>query len=82
MNILVSCRGASAVGSKKTADRAKSAVGKVRDYNFVLDNCHQFSAGCLTGDFDNSCNFLWMLKDETKNELGSDTWRHWDIDLF
>jgi hypothetical protein len=78
MNIQVSCRGARAVGSERVAERARSMLGSTRDYNFILDNCHQFSTGCLTGDFENPSNFLWMLKHAAKEHLGADTWRLWD----
>ena len=53
-------------------------VGKSRDYNFIMDNCHQFTSGCLTGDFENADNFLWMLKDTAGEVLGADNWRLWD----
>lgn len=82
MSIYVSCYETKAVGSYIVADRARIAVGKKRDYSLIFDNCHQFSAGCLTGNFDNSCNFMWMLKDESKKHLNSNSWRIWDIDLF
>ncbi|MNE00608.1 hypothetical protein D3C80_930220 [compost metagenome] len=57
-------------------------VGQTRSYNFLLDNCHQFTSGCLTGDFENSSNFLWMMKDEAKKTLSVNNWRFWDIDLL
>ncbi|WP_429186730.1 lecithin retinol acyltransferase family protein [Aeromonas veronii] len=81
-SIYVSCKETWSVGSEEVAERAKSMIGRTRGYNFLFDNCHQFSAGCLTGDFDNSCNFLWMLKDESAKRIGSDNWRFWDIELF
>lgn len=81
-HIYVSCQETWSVGSYDVAERAKSMIGRTRDYNFILDNCHQFSAGCLTGDFDNSCNFLWMLKHEAEKKIGADNWRFWDIELF
>ena len=55
-------------------------IGAKRSYSWLLDNCHQFCAGCFTGDFDNSNNFLWMLKDCAKKHLRADNWRHWDVD--
>lgn len=82
VSILVSCRDENAVGSVQVASRAKAMVGRSRNYNFLTDNCHQFSAGCLTGDFDKQINFLWMLKDESAKKLNSNTWRNWDIELF
>ncbi len=82
MSIYVSCEGLKPVGSKEVAERARSMRGKWRNYNVLMDNCHQFTAGCLTGDFNNANNFLWMLKGEVEECLGSDTWRVWDIELF
>ncbi|MBT2762407.1 lecithin retinol acyltransferase family protein [Paenibacillus sp. ISL-20] len=59
--------------------RAYEMVGQSRSYNLVMDNCHQFCAGCLTGDFDNPNNFLWMLKDSVKSEHGEEIlWKKWD----
>lgn len=81
-SIYVSCQDTSAVGSANVAKRAKNMIGTSRNYSFIFNNCHQFSAGCLSGDFENSHNFLWMLKDESAKWLGSDTWRYWDIELF
>lgn len=46
--------------------RAKQWLDKKRNYNVIIDNCHQFTSGCLTGDFENSDNALWMLKDTVK----------------
>ena len=81
-SIYVSCKETASVGCKDTAKRARSMVGRSRSYNFILDNCHQFSSGCLTGDFDNSHNFLWMLKDESSKKINSNSWRYWDIELL
>lgn len=72
--IYVSCKGGKSVGSDKVADRALSMVGKSRDYNMIMDNCHQFAAGCLTGDFESAMNFLWMLKDEAYKAYGANQW--------
>ena len=82
MNILVSCKDTEAVGSQEVARRAENMVGKSRDYNVILDNCHQFTAGCLTGDFEDANNFLTFLKMQTEKVLGTNTWRHWDIELI
>lgn len=77
--IYVSCCDQSPVGGPDVGQRARNMVGKHRDYNFILDNCHQFTSGCLTGIFENADNFLWMLKDTAKKTLGADKWRAWDI---
>jgi hypothetical protein len=68
--------------SRKIADRAKQMRGYRREYNFLLDNCHQFTAGCITGDFENSNNFLWMLESVIEDELnngGNICWRVCDF---
>lgn len=78
MTIYVSSRDGRAVGDEQVAHRAASMVGRSRSYNVALDNCHQFSAGCLTGNFDNPNNFMWMLKDRAKEVLGTAEWRAWD----
>lgn len=77
-SIYVSSQKGRAIGSEKVAERALKMVGSRRDYNIIMDNCHQFSAGCLTGDFNNSNNFLWMLKHEAEKRWGSLEWRVWD----
>lgn len=82
MSIYVSSSRETSDGNPLVAQWALDAIGKQRNYNVILDNCHQFSSGCLTGNFDNSDNFLWMLKHTTQKILGSDEWRVWDIDLF
>lgn len=80
-NIYVSCLNKRPVGSAGALDNAYKfhAIYKRRDYNFILDNCHQFTSACLTGDIDNADNFLWMLKHSAENNLNINTWRVWDI---
>ncbi|MEX8518860.1 MAG: lecithin retinol acyltransferase family protein [Leptothrix sp. (in: b-proteobacteria)] len=78
ISIYVSCKNGLPVGSKEAAKRAKEASGNSRNYNFLLNNCHQFTAGCLSGDFENSCNFLTFLKNEAAKKIGSNEWRVWD----
>jgi hypothetical protein len=77
MFIEVSCDEFGVVGSDEVAERAIGMVGKSRNYNLILDNCHQFAAGCLTGNFENANNLLWMLKDEARKVLGATKWRAW-----
>jgi hypothetical protein len=79
ISIYVSCNNGSPVGSKKTAKLAKSKIGQRIEYDVILNNCHQFTAGCLIGDFDNGYNFLTFLKDVVRSELDSDEWRVWDL---
>lgn len=79
LSIYVSCDDDGAVGSRSVAKRAKAMLGGERAYNLILDNCHQFTSGCITGDYGNSDNFLWMLKHTAEQEMGATCWRVWDI---
>ncbi len=79
MRIYVSCDEDGAVGSQEIAKRAKAAAGKNRDYNLILDNCHQFASGCISGDFENADNFLCMLKHTAQNSINATNWRVWDL---
>lgn len=75
VSIFVSCQDGNANGSESIAQNAEQMVGRSRDYNVVLDNCHQFTSGCVTGNFDNSDNFLWMLKDTVKKYTLTNSWK-------
>lgn len=63
---------------KSIANRARSMVGSRRNYNWAFDNCHQFTCGCLSGDFENPCNAFWMVKMEIMDKLGPFIWKTWD----
>lgn len=82
VTIYVSCKDKISVGSPAVAARAKSMVGKVRNYSLFLDNCHQFTSGCLTGDWENGDNFVMFLKSTTYKVLGTDNWRSWDHKIY
>lgn len=77
VRIHVSSAGGRAVGSATVAERALAQVGRHRDYHLLLNNCHQFSSGCLTGDFANADNLLRTLKHSVLGVLGADEWRVW-----
>ena len=73
--------GCHAIGSQMVAHRAETMIGKERNYNLIMDNCHQFTAGCILDDFDNSNNFLWMLKDVVQKDMNQGNamqWLVWD----
>lgn len=79
MSIYVSCSDTNAVGNTVTAERAIAMNGNYTNYNTILNNCHQFTSGCITGNFDNSDNFWWMLKDKAEHQYGANSWRVWKI---
>ena len=61
------------------AKRAKLMIGMRREYSFIFDNCHQFTAGCLSGDFENSTNFFSFLNDIVRNNISGNEWRVWAL---
>jgi hypothetical protein len=68
-----------AIGSSIIANRASEMIGKYRNYNLVLDNCHQFSSGCISGDYENADNFIWMLKDTFQKKFNNKIkWVKWN----
>ena len=79
MTIYVSSHNGSAVGSIRASQRALAAVGKARNYNFILDNCHQFTCGCITGNFESARKFFWTVDDTAVSHLSCNEWRAWDI---
>lgn len=70
--------GGKSLGNSTIANRAKSMVGRSRNYSFAFDNCHQFTCGCISGDFENPCNYFWMVKMEITSEFGIFSWKEWD----
>lgn len=80
VTVYVACAGTQPLGGAAIARRAKKQVSRSRDYNLLLDNCHQFTSGCLSGDFENSDNFFWMVEMAIEKHLNhgqSITWRAW-----
>ena len=78
MSIYVACKGLEPVYREEIAQRAELQIGKRRNYSLLNDNCHQFTAGCITGDFENNFNLFTSLKALLKKELQMDNFRVWD----
>ena len=82
ISVYVACDGDQPLGASRIALRAVDMIGRQRQYNVLMDNCHQFSAGCISGDFSNANNFFWMLEDEISQKMNNGspiTWRVWDL---
>jgi hypothetical protein len=77
INILVSCRHGKPVGSHDVAKRAKEMAGERRGYDPFNKNCHQFTAGCLTGKIHNNCNTFAALEHEVKATIHGHDWQLW-----
>ena len=71
-------RDGSPIHCKIAAHNARIMIGHKRNYNLLLDNCHQFSAGCITGNFENNDNFLVFAKQSFYDEVGTTVkWKRW-----
>lgn len=67
------------LGNTEVAQRARNMRNGFRNYNVLLDNCHQFTCGCLSGNFENPCNFFWLVEQEIKSQNGIENfvWQEW-----
>lgn len=79
LRIRVSSSNGKAVGSSSVAERALAQVGKREEYHLLLNNCHKFTSGCLTGIFTNPNNLLRMLKLSANINLGATDWETWQF---
>jgi len=78
ISITVSCAAGKPVGSRQVAARARRQVGRTVDYRLLTNNCHVFTAGCISGDFDNWSVTMSALKSAARDHLGAKEWRVWD----
>ena len=68
------------LANEEAAARARSRIGQRVDYNPALKNCHGFTIGCLTGNFDRSFTLDIKQVDEVIDRIYGETWRWrcWD----
>lgn len=78
-SIWVACHGNSsqAIGDQSIAQRAQAEVGSTRNYHLLKENCHRFTSGCITGNFNNSDTLFIKLRDTIRQKWGHHTWRVW-----
>ena len=77
LSVYISCKDTEAIEDFSAAERAISMIGNRRNYNLVFDNCHQFTSGCITGNFENADNFWWALKNTIEKYYAVNSWRVW-----
>ena len=51
------------LSAKKIAKRAKKKINEQTSYNVLFNNCHRFSTGCITGNFENEVVSFSQLED-------------------
>ena len=81
-SIYVSCKNNQPIGLKEIAERAKSKVGEKVEYDVLLNNCHKFSATCITGNDNVKLTLFSSLIDLAKKHIDFDEWRVWDRKSF
>ncbi|MFC3912744.1 lecithin retinol acyltransferase family protein [Pseudaeromonas sharmana] len=82
MSIYVACNGVEPLGGEHIANRAEMMTRSRRNYHLLKDNCHQFTTGCITGEFENSSNFFASVEYSIKKNMNNGNsieWRVWDI---
>jgi len=69
------------IGNEDAAEAAIKNLSGRRKYHLLDDNCHQFAAGCIMGNLENDCNFLFMVKEEFIKSIHFEesdiTWVRW-----
>lgn len=55
------------LGENRIWERAKEKLHTKVDYNIISENCHEFSYGCLTGNFKNLTITFTQLLEAVKN---------------
>lgn len=59
--IFTACDGLIPIGDPLAAERACMCLGDQHRYDLVFDNCHRFTSGCITGDFENADTLFFLL---------------------
>ena len=59
------------LASSVVAGRAKKKNNARTEYNVLFNNCHRFTCGCLTGDFENDVVSFAMLEDVLTRNIRS-----------
>lgn len=81
-SIYVSCKNNQPIGLEEIAERAKAKVGQRVKYDCLFNNCHKFSATCITGNDNVNLTRFSSLIDLAKKHIDFDDWRVWDHKSF
>ena len=58
--VATDCSG-NVLAKPEIARRAIKSLCQIRDYDVVTENCHRFTAGCITGNFTKDITFFFSL---------------------
>ncbi|MDE0417118.1 MAG: hypothetical protein OXI95_09320 [bacterium] len=85
VSIYVACRGDRPVGGIEVIRHSLNLVDASVTHASRMTDCHDFTVGCLTGDFHNADGSMSSVEEAAARALGADTWRVWGLetdDLF
>jgi hypothetical protein len=63
--------------SEAAVINAKNSLHDYWEYNLLTNNCHKFTAGCITGNFDNLCVAFTFLEQLINFSLGNGSGVRW-----
>lgn len=80
LTVYVACYGdgSEPIGLEAVAQRARALVGQTRNYHLFNNNCHMFTSGCITGNFNNDDNFFIDLQNTIREIYDDFNWRAWN----
>lgn len=80
LTVYVACAGGSPLGSEAIAARARAVLGQRRAYDILRENCHCFTAACITGQPTSDARFFHLLEAVIGAHMNGGapiTWRAW-----
>ncbi len=80
VSIYVSCSGNQPVGGVEVVRHALELMDTSPELASRLTNCHDFTVGCLTGDFHDADGSMSSVEEAAVRALGADTWHGWDLE--
>lgn len=69
-NVYAACDGDKLLYSESIKNRALSYVNSSRNYNLLINNCHKFTAQCVTGNQCNTTTLFTFLEAEIMKHFG------------
>lgn len=69
-NVYAACDGDKLLYSESIKNRALSYVNSSRNYNLLVNNCHKFTAQCVTGNQCNTTTLFSLLEAEIMKHFG------------
>ena len=72
ISVATDCSG-NVLAKPEIARRAIKSLCQIRDYDVVTENCHRFTAGCITGNFTKDITFFSALEEVIRKYFSQKT---------